>query len=70
MLKVLMMGGRRCGKTSVLTSMFYQAINGDLNNIFTLNNETAFQEKDGHWPDPAAEAGVRRHPGRQNNEGL
>ena len=47
MLKVLMMGGRRCGKTSVLTSMFYQAINGDLNNIFTLNNETAFQEKDG-----------------------
>ena len=46
MLRVLMMGGRRCGKTSVLTSMFYQAINGDLNNIFTLNNATTPQRKD------------------------
>lgn len=46
MLRVLMMGGRRCGKTSVLTSMFYQAINGDLNNIFTLNNATTPQKKD------------------------
>lgn len=46
MLRVLMMGGRRCGKTSVLTSMFYQAINGDLNNIFTLNNATPCQKKD------------------------
>ena len=35
-----MMGGHRCGKTSVLTSMFYQAINGDLCNILTLNNAT------------------------------
>lgn len=39
-LKVLMMGGHRCGKTSVLASMFYQAINGDLCNILTLNNST------------------------------
>ena len=46
MLRVLMMGGRRCGKTSVLTSMFYQAINGDLNDIFTLNNATTPQRKD------------------------
>lgn len=46
MLRVLMMGGRRCGKTSALTSMFYQAINGDLNNIFTLNNATTLQKKD------------------------
>ena len=46
MLRVLMMGGRRCGKTSALTSMFYQAINGDLNEIFTLNNATTHQQKD------------------------
>lgn len=46
MLRVLMMGGRRCGKTSALTSMFYQAINGDLNKIFTLNNATTHQQKD------------------------
>lgn len=45
MLKVLMMGGRRCGKTSVLTSMFHQAINGDVNRIFTLNNATVRQTK-------------------------
>ena len=45
-LKVLMMGGHRCGKTSVLASMFYQAINGDLCNILTLNNATTIQSKD------------------------
>lgn len=46
LLRVLMMGGRRCGKTSVLTSMFHQAINGDLKDIFTLNNDTTYQRKD------------------------
>lgn len=45
-LKVLMMGGHRCGKTSVLTSMFYQVIYGDLNNVFTLSNVKTIQMKD------------------------
>lgn len=44
--QVLMMGGNRCGKTSVLTSMFYQAINGDLNNIFTSSNVTPIHRED------------------------
>lgn len=41
-LKVLMMGGRRCGKTAVLSSLFYQIINGDANNIFTLCDKTDY----------------------------
>ena len=46
-LKVLMMGGRRCGKTSILSSMFNQAIHGPISNTFTFNDETKHVEKDG-----------------------
>lgn len=43
-LKVLMMGGRRCGKTAVLSSLFYQIINGDANNVFTLCDKTYYDQ--------------------------
>lgn len=42
-LKVLIMGGHRCGKTSVLSSLFYQAINSELNEILTINDCTSIQ---------------------------
>lgn len=47
-LKVLMMGGRRCGKTSALASLFYQARNGQLHTVFDFNDVTPPQTK----PDP------------------
>lgn len=37
-----MVGGRRCGKTSVLSSMFYQIINGPANQVFTLSDKTDY----------------------------
>ena len=46
-LKVLMMGGRRCGKTSVLTSLFYQSIHGAIKKHFTISDATKVQERDG-----------------------
>ena len=52
MLKVLMMGGRRCGKTSALASLFYQAINGEVNAIFTMNDATTNQCRDGEVIEP------------------
>lgn len=39
-IKVLMMGGPRCGKTSVLASLLYQIQNGRANDIFTLYDRT------------------------------
>lgn len=42
-LKVLMMGGRRCGKTSALASMFAQMINGEVNNYFTVADRTQLE---------------------------
>ena len=46
-LKVLMMGGRRCGKTSALASLFDQSINGEVNNHFTIADTTTIQVRDG-----------------------
>ncbi len=39
-LKVLMVGGRRCGKTSALASLFDQIINGPVNNTLTVSDQT------------------------------
>lgn len=44
-LKVLMMGGRRCGKTSALASLFEQAKNGPINNYFTVADRTILETK-------------------------
>ena len=44
-LKVLMMGGRRCGKTSALASMFDQMTNGETKKYLTVNNSTILEEK-------------------------
>lgn len=47
-LKVLMMGGRRCGKTSALASLFDQMINGATNQFLTVSDKTDnSQNKDG-----------------------
>lgn len=46
-LKVLMMGGRRCGKTSVLSSLFDQMIHTkQLNNILTVADKTILCDKE------------------------
>lgn len=39
-LKVLMMGGRRCGKTSALASLFEQMIHGKINEFLTVCDKT------------------------------
>ena len=39
-LKVLMMGGRRCGKTSALASLFDQMTNGATNQFLTVSDRT------------------------------
>ena len=44
-LKVLMMGGRRCGKTSALASLFTQMINGEVKNYFTVADRTILETK-------------------------
>lgn len=44
-LKVLMMGGRRCGKTSALSSLFDQMINGSVKNYFTVADRTVIETK-------------------------
>lgn len=47
-LKVLMMGGRRCGKTSALASLFDQMINGATNQFLTVSDRTDnSQNRDG-----------------------
>lgn len=46
-LKVLMMGGRRCGKTSVLSSLFHQMIHtSQINNILTVADKTIQETKE------------------------
>lgn len=45
-LKVMMMGGRRCGKTSALASLFEQATNGPVRNYFTVADKTQLETKD------------------------
>lgn len=44
-LKVLMLGGRRCGKTSALSTMFGSIINGVINQYLTLADETILETK-------------------------
>lgn len=44
-LKVLMMGGRRCGKTSALASLFDQMINGATNDYLTVADDTKPNQK-------------------------
>lgn len=44
-LKVLMMGGRRCGKTSALASLFEQTKNGPVNDYFTVSDRTLLETK-------------------------
>ena len=50
-LKVLMMGGRRCGKTSALASLFDQMIHGKTNEFLTVCDKTILEEKDGEKQD-------------------
>lgn len=45
-LKVLMVGGRRCGKTSALAAMFDQIINGEVNKTLTVSDQTTIAEKE------------------------
>lgn len=45
-LKVLMMGGRRCGKTSALASLFYQMIHGETKKYLTVADTTTSETKD------------------------
>lgn len=51
MLKVLMMGGRRCGKTSALASLFDQMIHGATNEYLTVCDDTILETK----PDPVTQ---------------
>lgn len=44
-LKVLMMGGRRCGKTSALASIFEEMTNGPVKRYFTVSDRTVLQTK-------------------------
>ena len=44
-LKVLMMGGRRCGKTSALASLFSQMTNSAVKNYFTVADKTVLETK-------------------------
>lgn len=44
-LKVLMVGGRRCGKTSALAVMFEQMISGATNEFFTVSDSTKYETK-------------------------
>ncbi len=50
-LNVLMMGGRRCGKTSALASMFDQIKNGDVKRYFEITDETIREKKNGEVQD-------------------
>lgn len=44
-LKVIMMGGRRCGKTSALASLFDQMTNGPVREYFTVADRTVLETK-------------------------
>ena len=46
-----MMGGRRCGKTSALASLFDQMIHGKTNEFLTVCDKTVLEEKDGEKQD-------------------
>lgn len=44
-LKVIMMGGRRCGKTSALASLFEEMKNGQVKDYFTVSDRTVLETK-------------------------
>ena len=44
-LKVIMMGGRRCGNTSALASLFEQMKNGSVKEYFTVSDRTVLETK-------------------------
>lgn len=44
-LKVIMMGGRRCGKTSALASLFEEMKNGQVKDYFTVSDRTDLETK-------------------------
>lgn len=44
-LKVIMMGGRRCGKTSALASIFEEMKNGQVKDYFTVSDRTVLETK-------------------------
>ena len=46
-----MMGGRRCGKTSALSSLFDQMIHGKTNEVLTVCDRTILATKDGELQD-------------------
>lgn len=50
-LNVLMVGGRRCGKTSVLAALFDQMTNGVVNQFFTVCDDTRYVIKEGEEQD-------------------
>lgn len=43
-IKVLMVGGRRCGKTTALASMYEQIIHGPIKTIFTMRDSTKYEK--------------------------
>lgn len=45
-LRVLMLGGRRCGKTSALASMFQSIVSGASNTLLTVADDTALERKE------------------------
>lgn len=44
-LRVIMMGGRRCGKTSALASLFEEMKNGPVKDYFTVSDRTILETK-------------------------
>ena len=50
-LKVIMMGGRRCGKTSALASLFEQMKNGPVREFFTVSDVTVLETKGPEFQD-------------------
>ncbi len=44
-LRIMMMGGRRCGKTSALASLFEQMKNGPVKEYFTVSDRTVLETK-------------------------
>ena len=44
-LRVIMMGGRRCGKTSALASLFEEMKNGQVKDYFTVSDRTVLETK-------------------------
>ena len=46
-----MMGGRRCGKTTALASLFEEMGSSKVNKYFTVSDDTVLEIKDGEMQD-------------------